>query len=202
MIKIGRNDPCPCGSGKKYKKCCYLDEEKNRKILRAAEKAETVEDVARILSEPPKIYRLKVTLDSMWDEEIESEISRTIEIQDERSLYDFHLKIQQAFQWDNDHMFSFFMSDELWDSENEYSANPLGEHMVSGFGDKSKPADEVEIGDFLLRKGKRFKYLFDYGSHLVHTIEVIDVYRNTGSNKALPEIVEKVGEPPPQYGDM
>ena len=22
MQKIGRNDPCPCGSGKKYKKCC------------------------------------------------------------------------------------------------------------------------------------------------------------------------------------
>ncbi len=22
--KIGRNDPCPCGSGKKYKKCCAL----------------------------------------------------------------------------------------------------------------------------------------------------------------------------------
>ena len=24
--KIGRNDPCPCGSGKKYKKCCGKDE--------------------------------------------------------------------------------------------------------------------------------------------------------------------------------
>ena len=23
--KIGRNDPCPCGSGKKYKKCCGFD---------------------------------------------------------------------------------------------------------------------------------------------------------------------------------
>ena len=23
MAKIGRNDPCPCGSGKKYKKCCF-----------------------------------------------------------------------------------------------------------------------------------------------------------------------------------
>lgn len=22
--KIGRNDPCPCGSGKKYKQCCFL----------------------------------------------------------------------------------------------------------------------------------------------------------------------------------
>lgn len=23
--KIGRNDPCPCGSGKKYKRCCGRD---------------------------------------------------------------------------------------------------------------------------------------------------------------------------------
>lgn len=23
--KIGRNDPCPCGSGKKYKKCCGMN---------------------------------------------------------------------------------------------------------------------------------------------------------------------------------
>jgi preprotein translocase subunit SecA len=22
--KVGRNDPCPCGSGRKYKKCCGL----------------------------------------------------------------------------------------------------------------------------------------------------------------------------------
>lgn len=21
--KVGRNDPCPCGSGKKYKQCCW-----------------------------------------------------------------------------------------------------------------------------------------------------------------------------------
>jgi SWIM/SEC-C metal-binding protein len=21
-VKVGRNDPCPCGSGRKYKKCC------------------------------------------------------------------------------------------------------------------------------------------------------------------------------------
>jgi hypothetical protein len=27
---IGRNDPCPCGSGKKYKKCC-MDEKKRNK---------------------------------------------------------------------------------------------------------------------------------------------------------------------------
>lgn len=21
--RVGRNDPCPCGSGRKFKKCCY-----------------------------------------------------------------------------------------------------------------------------------------------------------------------------------
>lgn len=25
-FKIGRNDPCLCGSGKKFKKCCYMKE--------------------------------------------------------------------------------------------------------------------------------------------------------------------------------
>lgn len=28
--KIGRNEPCPCGSGKKYKKCC-MDKDKEEK---------------------------------------------------------------------------------------------------------------------------------------------------------------------------
>lgn len=27
MSKIGRNAPCPCGSGKKYKKCCLLNQD-------------------------------------------------------------------------------------------------------------------------------------------------------------------------------
>jgi hypothetical protein len=31
MHKVGRNDPCPCGSGKKYKKCCEL-KEKHKKF--------------------------------------------------------------------------------------------------------------------------------------------------------------------------
>jgi uncharacterized protein YchJ len=27
--KVGRNDPCPCGSGKKYKKCCLGKDERS-----------------------------------------------------------------------------------------------------------------------------------------------------------------------------
>ena len=28
--KAGRNDACPCGSGKKFKKCCELKEQNSR----------------------------------------------------------------------------------------------------------------------------------------------------------------------------
>lgn len=31
--KIGRNSPCPCGSGKKYKKCCLLKINKDEKKI-------------------------------------------------------------------------------------------------------------------------------------------------------------------------
>lgn len=41
-MKVGRNDPCPCGSGKKYKHCCYAkDSVKHEEpIIEAAETAE------------------------------------------------------------------------------------------------------------------------------------------------------------------
>jgi hypothetical protein len=32
MAKVGRNDPCPCGSGMKYKKCC-LDKKPRQQIV-------------------------------------------------------------------------------------------------------------------------------------------------------------------------
>jgi len=31
MAKIGRNAPCPCGSGKKYKKCCLLGKDRAKR---------------------------------------------------------------------------------------------------------------------------------------------------------------------------
>ena len=33
MHRVGRNEPCPCGSGKKYKKCCLPQHEEARKAV-------------------------------------------------------------------------------------------------------------------------------------------------------------------------
>ena len=39
MAKIGRNDLCPCGSGKKYKKCCLASDEAAARAARPAQPA-------------------------------------------------------------------------------------------------------------------------------------------------------------------
>lgn len=36
-MKVGRNEPCPCGSGKKYKKCCLGKDEEARRVAQAPE---------------------------------------------------------------------------------------------------------------------------------------------------------------------
>jgi len=41
--KIGRNDPCPCGSGQKYKKCCLI--KRQEYFEKQAEMAKQVEDL-------------------------------------------------------------------------------------------------------------------------------------------------------------
>lgn len=40
-MKIGRNEPCPCGSGKKYKKCCLNIDEQNSYITSKIENTNT-----------------------------------------------------------------------------------------------------------------------------------------------------------------
>jgi hypothetical protein len=48
MAKIGRNDPCACGSGKKYKKCCMASDE-------AAALAERPARQAAVAARPPSL---------------------------------------------------------------------------------------------------------------------------------------------------
>jgi tetratricopeptide (TPR) repeat protein len=43
MAKIGRNEPCPCGSGKKYKQCCLQEDEAAARALAAAAVRPTID---------------------------------------------------------------------------------------------------------------------------------------------------------------
>jgi tetratricopeptide (TPR) repeat protein len=50
MAKIGRNEPCPCGSGKKYKNCCLQQQEAAARALAAAAVRPTIDvEIAKSL---------------------------------------------------------------------------------------------------------------------------------------------------------
>ncbi len=41
--ELGRNDPCHCGSGHKYKQCCLVKDEEAERAARAKDAAQTTE---------------------------------------------------------------------------------------------------------------------------------------------------------------
>ncbi|MCJ8297265.1 MAG: SEC-C domain-containing protein [Colwellia sp.] len=71
--KIGRNDQCPCGSGKKYKKCCitlitptsgatWIDEEGLHIISKGTKPSDSE------IEKMTKKYQNQVRNSPMWDE--------------------------------------------------------------------------------------------------------------------------------------
>ena len=65
MAKPGRNDPCPCGSGNKYKKCCLAKDEAASlaQLGSAKTREELTEDAARrAVPHLPGIHELKTAI--------------------------------------------------------------------------------------------------------------------------------------------
>ena len=61
-MKIGRNDPCPCGSGKKYKNCCLRKETMSipDRIKQAVKESGYNEDIGNVLANMYRYRKKKV----------------------------------------------------------------------------------------------------------------------------------------------
>ncbi|MBI4668836.1 MAG: SEC-C domain-containing protein [Elusimicrobia bacterium] len=138
-----------------------------------------------------KVYVFRVRLE--WDEPV----WRIIEIGESQTLHDLHLAIQDAFGWDNDHLYSFYMSGRAWDRGSEYSGDPLAGAVADRSG---RFAEESLLSQLGLLKGRKFLYLFDYGDQWRHEVEVAEIVEREGAGEQA-KIVEKCGESPDQYGD-
>ena len=130
-----------------------------------------------------KAYLFRVVL--KWNRKV----WRTIQVRGDQTLEHLHLAIQEAFGWDNDHMYSFFMSGKRWDPDTEY-ADPRAEDGLK--------ADRAKIASLKLAPQKRFLYLFDYGDELEHDVWLVSVAPAAAGVK-YPRIVKVHGESPPQY---
>lgn len=117
-----------------------------------------------------------------------------IEIGEERTLADLHLVIQELFDWDDDHLYSFFMDNKYWGKGEKYSTFGNEEDFVRDPNEKK--ANEKQISKLKLSPGSKFKYIFDYGDEWRCQIAVEDI--KEGSSHGC-KIIEKHGNPPPQY---
>ena len=50
MRKVGRNDPCPCGSGRKVKRCCGVERGPDEDSAARAFSADVSRDAAPVLN--------------------------------------------------------------------------------------------------------------------------------------------------------
>lgn len=128
-------------------------------------------------------YILKVSLDkSLW---------RVVKLSHKIELHRLHLIIQQAFDFDNDHMYAFYTGTSYRNGKEFYCANPLGE---------SEEYEDLTIEDAELYKGQQFIYLFDFGDMWEFKIQVMDFIENEEAD-FVPQIIESKGKSVQQYPD-
>ena len=116
---------------------------------------------------------------------------RKIEMRADQTLENLHFAIQNAYGWDADHLYSFFMSGKAWDESTEYC---LPEGYTSGPGN----VQTTTLEELNLKPKQEFMYLFDYGDEWRFKVRVHAINPDAPEGD-YPRIVESVGEAPEQY---
>ncbi len=62
----GRNDPCHCGSGRKYKHCCLEKDEEQAAAARAKAAAEAADRSSEVATKPPPARAPKHQTQQPW----------------------------------------------------------------------------------------------------------------------------------------
>lgn len=120
---------------------------------------------------------------------VETKVWRKIQTSGQHTLDELHLAIQDAFNFDNEHLYSFFMDGKRW-SEQAFN---------SPYGEEQPFADEVKIKDLNLKERSRFLYLFDYGDEWLFYVTLEKFIEDPSEDMAI-ELIDSQGESPKQYG--
>ncbi|MBI4769219.1 MAG: plasmid pRiA4b ORF-3 family protein [Chloroflexi bacterium] len=131
------------------------------------------------------VYTFKVRL--KWARRV----WRNIEIRGDQTLHELHWAILDAYDWDEEHLYSYFLSNRLWDSDTQISSP----HSQQGWD-----AEKVRIGALDLKVKDRFLFLFDYGDSHEFELSLLII---TPAQKGVkyPRVVKETGVAPPQYSD-
>lgn len=187
-MKIGRNDPCPCGSGKKYKKCCIPKYDQPVKlaakpkiyaknILRSWEEDDLLDtsflaglwtpQKVRQMSDQEileKLHELKINLTrEQFIQDIERQCDTDLIIAEWQTRYSYEAK-----GWDED--FPFLALRELWD---RWTPDYFGIHRIDEMAEEMEEShsDESQLRQLEnIWKVIKDHVILPYGIHSFHAI--------------------------------
>jgi hypothetical protein len=135
----------------------------------------------------PSVLRFEASLADYED------VERSIEVREDQTPVDLHNGIQTAFDWRDDHPYSFWLDGEFWgDRSTEYSA-PIEPD------DEGATAD-VPIVELGLKPGTKLAYVFDFGDSWRVALRLAATTPDDGGH--YPRTVATKGEALPQYPDQ
>lgn len=130
-------------------------------------------------------------------------VRRTVALRSDQTLVDVHYALQGAFDWDDDHLYSFWLNGTFWARDSSEYTHPFHAAEPSLFGSfavgPAAKSAAVRLDRLKLRRGQRIAYLFDFGDEW----RVALVLREITSDDGLPypRLLEATGDAPPQYPD-
>jgi len=119
-------------------------------------------------------------------------VSRKLAIRGDETLADLHQLLHFAFEWDDDHLYSFWLSGTFWDPQrgSEYTC-------PSPWLEPGKQSARVRLDRLGLQIGQKIAYVFDFGDEWRVRLTLAEI-RSAGAGEC-PPILESRGEAPPQY---
>ncbi|MEX2644906.1 MAG: plasmid pRiA4b ORF-3 family protein [Gaiellaceae bacterium] len=117
-------------------------------------------------------------------------VSRTVAVRSDQTLDDLHLILQVALDWDNDHLYGFWLSGRFWDRDAVMYTPPFEP-------DPDDRSTDTRLDELGLEAGQKIAYVFDFGDDWRVRLSVAGIVPADGG--AYPRILASRGEAPPQY---
>jgi hypothetical protein len=120
-------------------------------------------------------------------------VRRRIAVAADHTLEDLHHTLREAFEWDDDHLYSFWLDGEFW-------GDPAAEYTALFEPEPGRKTARATLESLDLPVGHEIAYVFDFGDEW--RVQLTLAERRAAGKEVLPAVVDRVGEAPPQYAPL
>ena len=124
----------------------------------------------------------------IFDAQLVGGVSARLSVGSHEHLCALHEAIKEAFGWDDDHLYSFWLDGSFWGDE-------ATEFVRPGMLDSDSRTAAVPLGELDLTAGAKIAYVFDYGDEW----RVLLTLRERRDGDVGPRVIERRGTAPAQY---